>query len=369
MTGDPSRRLSARQWVQRSAWRTVYSRWPAAPLQSDGYTVLIAVPGDLPVFLELALAGFSQQDPNERVETLVVPDQMTPAFAACFERCAARFDWGPLRLVEIGSRGRALQWLSTGPVVNHFLQIYTAAAAARTTHLLLHDADLFLLDRSFLVTRYHHCVERGLACLGLERDNGTDWYDRHGLGPVLATWELMLDVRWLREFAPGQLHGHHDRLRGLVHEFDTLDYVQARTRPERRGLLEAPTGFVHFNWTIIVYRHFQQAQGRPFEDDRFLILLVRLLSDALHAEPEERDDLPSAQELAYGITDSTARVTYRSAGLREKYAEFRRRLELLMNGPLADKGIVERVERTIAPFDAAFGGAATRARRTAGWAG
>ena len=317
----------ARRVATTAARASLYPRWPNTRPAVDGYTVLMPMPGDLPVFLDLALAGFAKQDPAGHVETLVIPDRVTPKFVKAFNRSAGRAAWGPTRLVRIGRRGRALYRIRNGPWnddisaralsravrtsrLNCFLESYYGAATVTSTHAVLHDADLFLLDPHFLAVRYRRCSEWGLGWLGVEprlmwnREQKCfeDWYERDGLGPVLSTWELMFDVRWLRRFPPWQMHGQSHRFQGAERDFDSMDYVQVRTPPECRGLWEAPDDYAHFNWAISSYRLFQESAGRPFSDEKFRILLIRLLSDAF-GHGDESHQLPSARELARGIGD------------------------------------------------------------------
>lgn len=368
----------ARRLATTAARASLYPRWPDTPRLVEGYSVLMPLPGDLPVFLDLALAGFAKQDPTGHVETLVIPDRVTRAFVKAYHRSVGRAPWGPTRLIRIGPRGRALYQIRHGPWnddisasalsravrtsrLNCFLQSYYGAAAARSTHALLHDADLFLLDPGFLSKRYQRCSEWGLGWLGVERrlmwnrdrKRFEDWYEREGLGPVLSTWELMFDLRRLKSFPPWQMHGQSHRFRGTERDFDSMDYVQVRTPPEGRGLWEAPDDYAHFNWAISSYRLFQESAGQPFIDERFRILLIRLLSDAFgHGDASHQ--LPSAKELARGIDDDHARVTYRAAGIDENYQEFRREIGRVIASPLVDPARAEDVERALLPFDFAF---------------
>jgi hypothetical protein len=369
----------ARRVATTAARASFYRRWPDTQPLVDGYTVLMPTPGDLPVFLELALAGFAKQDPTGHVETLVIPDRVTPEFVSAFNRSVSRAAWGPTRLVQIGTRGRALYRIRNGPWnddisarglsrgirtarLNYFLQSYHGAAAATTTHAILHDADLFLLDPRFLAERFRRCSEQGIGWLGVERrlmwDRERkcfdDWYERDGLGPVLSTWELMFDVRWLRRFPPWQIHAQSHRFQGSERDFDSMDYVQVRTPPERRALWEAPDNYAHFNAAISAYRLFQESGDRPFVDERFRILLIRLLSDAF-GNGDESHHLPSATELARGIDDGDPRVTYRAAGIEDNYQEFRRGIGTVIASPLVEPGRAEDVERALRPFDLAFG--------------
>ena len=337
--------------IKDLVWRTAFARWPKLADPDPGYTLLLPVPADLPVFLRLALANAARQEGAGRAETLVIPDIPSPAFRRAYEDAVARFAGaGPTRLVELKPAARAMQRLAGNqPGTNYFLQVHAGTAAATTTHVLFHDADLFIEDPGFMVRHYERCASAGLGCLGVS-PAWDDWLREQGFDHVVATWELMIDTRWAREFAPWQHRNHRARLDGLEeHVFDVTLYTQALTAPERCALHPGATeSFEHFNWVIGVYRHFQQAGGTPFEDDRFLLLLIRLLSDALDAPP---GDVPPVGELARGIEDAGAPVVYPRG---ERYGEFRAKLDRVLAGPLFDDAVKAKIEGALAPFERAF---------------
>ena len=340
--------------VKRSAWRVLYGRWPRRAAERDGYTILIPVPGDLPVFTHLALAGLARQDATDRAEIIVIPDRITPEFEATFQESAAQYPPGAVRIAPIAPKGRALQRVSGQPYLNHFLQVFHGTNAARTRYALLHDVDLFINDVDFFARRYRRCRDDDLAWLGLELAHDAEWYEGQGVGPVLATWELMFDLEWVRHFPPWQVHGHRNAVNGAEFVFDTMDYPQVHTPRERRRLDEAPGAFVHFRWVITVFRHFQRANGQPYEDHRFRLLLIRLLTDSFGGSNGNQVP-PPVEQLARGIADSTAAVTYRSRGLEENYSAFRRMLASLTEHSLIERERAEQIEHALAPFDAAFG--------------
>jgi hypothetical protein len=337
-------------------WRVAYRSWPPAGDLIPGYTLMLPVPADLPVFLYLALQNAALQDAKDRVETIVVPDQASVEFERSFALARAQFDVGPLRLTTPGRKAEIFRRIARDdPPKNYFLQIEAGVRAATSTHLLLHDADLFILDPRFLAEHYRRCAEQRLACLGVSPcwDN---WLREHSFGHVVATWELMLDIGWLRSFAPWEHRGQHAWLDGEFHGFDVMLYTQARTSPERCRLHEVGDRFVHFNWVIGMYRQFRRGGVRPFRDRRFVLLLIRLLDDALrsrlpvHASPV---DLPTVERLARGISDHTQPIIYSDIH-RDTYHEFRGKLDRILSSPLFGDATAEMIDRAIRPFDVAY---------------
>jgi hypothetical protein len=366
MPAPERRRLAAsvrhaNQILGEVVWRAAYRRW--APANADdlspGYTLLMPVPSDLPVFLRLALANVAAQDATGRAEVLVIPDRPSAAMAAAFEACRAELGAPNLRLVELPAVGQALARLSRAkPGTNYFLQVHAGVTEVATTHALLHDADLFLTAGDFLTRHYQRCAERRLACLGVS-PAWDDWLREHGFHHVVATWELMFDVRWMRSFRPWRHRWHSEWLDGDFHGFDVTLYPQARTAPDLCELHpNAEDSLVHFNWVIGVYRNFQRGE-RPMEDDRFTMLLIRLLTDALdrgqRGTPPAAIDVPAADDLVRGLTDPSRPVTYRGEQTGANYAAFRAKVGRLYQAPLFDDTAVEVIEERLAAFDAAFG--------------
>lgn len=342
-------------------WRILFSRWGAAGAGSReaGYSLLLPVPADMPVFLRIALSVAARQDAAHLVETLVIPDRPGPAFAAEFERARRLYPADrALRLVGMRPLPRAMTRLSLQPHTNHWLQFLHGVREARAEYALLHDADLFLFDPGFLRRRYELASERGLDLLGVS-PVWDEWYAANGLDHLAATWELLLRVSWAKRFAPWMHRGHVNEVKGKRHTFDTTLYPQCLTEPSRVGR-DPMSGFVHFNYVICTFRFYQQAAGAPYEDDRYRLLLIRLLSDAF-GDAVTAAALPEAAELESGLRDGGARVTYLKPETRAGYAEFRGKLEELIGSDLLDEGQRASMRGGVAGFDAALGWSAVEA--------
>jgi hypothetical protein len=349
-------------FAKNLVWRAAYSRWPAAISRdlSPGYTLLIPVPGDLPVFVRLAIANIAAQNPAQRREILVIPDRPSPAMAEAFWASKAETGIRDLRLVALPPVSQVFARLAGfDGATNYFLQVHAGVTESATTYALLHDADLFLTDAGFLARHYQRCAEQGLACLGVS-PAWDDWLREHGLDHVVATWEMMFDVRWMRWFPPWRHRSHFAWVDSQWHGFDVTLYTQAKTAPHLCELHpRADASFIHFNWVISGYRQFQRSRGRPMQDVNFTMLLIRLLVDALDGRLKDVArvpiDVPPADDLARGLTDPSQRVTYRGDRPAANYAAFRDKVRRLYQGPLFHEAAVDAIENRLAPFDAAFG--------------
>ncbi|HEY0007847.1 MAG TPA: hypothetical protein VGB55_03900, partial [Tepidisphaeraceae bacterium] len=129
--------------------------------------------------------------------------------------------------------------------------------------------------------------------------------------------------------------------------------TQVKTPPAEIGKhIGADKSFVHFNYVIGTYRWFQRSVSR-FEDKNFRILLVRLLVDAYETS-DWKYEAPLIPELADGITNPDARVIYRDPATHANYAEFRTKLQNLIDSDIVDEAKKQSLRNGIAPFDAAF---------------
>jgi hypothetical protein len=342
--------LNSTLWkLARQSWRR-RQQSPATP----GYAALLPVPGDLPVFLRIAMATINNQASTGLVETFVIPDKCTTQFEAEYEAAKSQWSNGPLMLVKMPPVERFLTRLRNSPHTNHWLQIVNGIEASTASHVLLHDADLFITDRTFLAGHYAAMVSRKLSCLGVNAV-WDPWYAEHGLDHVTATWELLFDVDWARSFSPWMHRGHHGQVRGVPHEFDTMLLPQCKTEANRIGRRSGDFGLVHFNYVICTYRWFQQAEarGKAYADEHWRILLIRLLVEA-YRSGESDATLPTLDELAKGLTGQSVRIDYRGEGPRKNYPDFRRKLDQLIRSGVLNQEQLAVLQNGLRPFDKAM---------------
>lgn len=341
--------------IKSAIWKTLYSRWrsPAGEAR-PGYSLLLLIPGDLPVFLRIALAVCARQRGERLVETLVIPDRQPKGFAGLVDRFTADWPHRKPRIVSLGPIDRLVVERMRNPHFNCWLQFVNGVNASRATHAVWHDADLFINDGGFLDEQHKLSTERGLACMGVS-PVWDEWFRKRGLEHVTATWELMWENAWVRSFAPWMHRGHDGEFKGETHTFDITLLPQALTAPERVGRRERTESFVHFNYVISTYRWFQKSEG-PFDDSKFRLLLVRLLIEAFDDSGWEYE-VPGLDELARGVGDRTRRVFYDGAEAEGAYGEFRGKLERLIALPMLTPRQAEVIRSGVAPFDRMFGAA------------
>jgi hypothetical protein len=337
--------------LERAFWSMLYGRWPDIGEAIPGYSLLLTVPPDLPVFLRLAVDVCRRQDATHLVETLVIPDAFDPAFARVVAGAAADWPEGRVRLVQPGPKDRLVRSFLRKASLIHWLQLVVGGRETRSTHAVLHDADLFMLEPGFLRSLFETCRDGAYFCVGNEGAwEGAAWTKLSRFAHVVALWELMLDMSWLRAGPPAAMRPGNVRLAEGVFWFETTLFAQARTAPERIVRHRAAR-LVHFGWVIGGYRKFQQSRGR-FKDQHFRLLLIRLLVDAF--DPDGGPYLvPRLAELERGLVDRGAGVRYDDRA-RIHYPAFRRELERLLRSDLFPAGRVEVIRSGLAAFDAAY---------------
>jgi len=231
--------------VRSAFWRLRFPRWGRRPAQEPGYTLLLPVPGDLPVFLDLALAVCRLQDPAHRVATLVIPDRPSEAIRSRVEEAASTWP-GRLEYLPLPAVDRVVLPRLNDPSRNHGAQLIRGVHRSPSTHVVLHDADLFLLDPQVHADEFARATAGDLDALGISPP-WDPWYAARGR-QLAATWELCARVDWLRSFPPHRHLGHDAPVDGEMHMFDTTFWPQLHTPAERIAVADGlAERVVHFN--------------------------------------------------------------------------------------------------------------------------
>ncbi len=345
-------------------WDLAYCRWRTRKADLvPGYSILLPVPHDMPVFLKLALQVCNSLFRDDLVEILVIPDRPTTQFVGHFEAARRVADLSQIRLVVLRPLDRGVTWLLNNPGHNHWLQLINGIEAARSSHLLLHDADLFITDPELLWRQYHKCVDGNLSVMGIDpaAPHAGPWFWKRGIHHIVATYEMMFEVAWARTFSPSKFRAHDMTVLGERTFGDTAYYPMAMTAPERAKWESAEGKFIHFSYVISNYRRFQSHVGQ-YEDDFFKLLLVRLLIDAFDPN-DQACTVPTARALAFGLHDRNAQVTYVQPQTRARYFEFRQKLDCLLTSGLLAERQIGVVRDDVRPFDVELGWSAKEGAR------
>jgi hypothetical protein len=329
----------------------MYSSW-LAPRKDlvPGYTLLLPVPADLPVFLQIAINSLANQDLTHLRDVLVIPDQPSASFARAYNEIIKHQPLLPTRLIQMSSLDKLVGRLSKSPNLFHFLQLLYGVNNTSTTHVMLHDADLFLRPGSFLRDQFELCRGRSLSILGL---NPRQKESKNAGRLLVGTWEMMATVEWFKRFTPYQHRGRPRLFNGELRKFDTTLFPQNLTNPDEIGFNTSTQNFVHFRFVISTYRMYKTSQG-PYEDKNFKILLIRLLIDSLQGTRWEYD-VPTLESCISGLEGRDKRISYTSPEAAANYHHpFRARIERLLNLGTLNSEQTRTIRESVRSFDERF---------------
>jgi len=294
----------------------------------DGYTVLMPIPYDLPVLLELSVRVIEYLKNDNLKEILVIPDYPTQEFRDCYRKIVKQKSG--YRLLEMPQMQRMIGKARNRPGVYHFLQIFNGVNQTRTKYCYLHDADAIVVMKDFVENQYHVCEENQYSVLGAElpRENQL----RSDGGTVAATWEMMAKTEWYRRFPPYLHKSHAGKWEGKMRGFDTTIHPQWLTDSKEIGLdcnkRNLSRGIVHVPYTVSTFRKFKGG-NKPFEDKYSNLLFLRILIDVLDMS-EFNHQIPSFEDLLKGIKMEDALVTYTTDIARKWFYITQKRLNYLL---------------------------------------
>lgn len=338
-----------RRYVYRAAKRVIYGAWPEREL-TDGYTILLPIPADMPFLLQLALEGFRHLNKTSCRGAIVISD----GAASDDELRTIVRDFGDdsVRYVAINALDRLLVNLprSDGSAnFRHFTQILRGIEVATSTAIYLHDADAFWLEPDGVEQQYREFRDRSMYTLGVTPRRDPMFLEKGYEIP--GTWELMFSNPWVRTRNREAIKGGWYPLpNGEWRWFDTLLADQYINYPSGKfGVMAKPPNLVHFYATITDYRQWLRSRHqRGVVDRSFNLLFLSMLSQGM-SSPSAEISLPVPAELARGLIDETAPITYVGV-VRKQYAGFRENLHALLTGPISAR-VADSLRSAILPFD------------------
>lgn len=338
--------------------RVLFGRWGRVGAGGEGYSVVLAMPMDMPFLLRFALEGLATLDTTHCRQILVIPDGWGPDGGEGLRREVEASTDPRVEVVELGPLVRSFihrmgKGVGTAANTCHWAMIVRGIAASRSDHVFLHDADAFFVDPDAIERQYHECVDRGLYTLGVTARWDT-FFTEVGYA-IPATWELMISRKWALVHNPVDFKGRwRDTPRGR-HEFDNALYPQYLDYPSGKlGLIEPPPRIVHFNGAVTTYRIFRYDPRRPVVDELFRLLLLAILEELIPSRRGEPPALPRVEELARGLDDPSAPVSYASEAAAREYPAFRAQIAEMCEAPIFRGARAEAIGRLIEPFDRHF---------------
>lgn len=305
-------------------WKFLYRQSKSKPpeLQS-GYSLLLPVPGDLPVFLKIALEGCNALASEELLETIILPDRPSRQLESLLHIWAKRYSVSPLRLLNPHPLESVLAGIHSIPLID--LQLMRGVRATQASHALVQLVGDFVIEPDFRRSQYRVVLEP--ACTQhpeISNDSSTD------RGPV---YHGAIDVQRLNR-SPF---------------WHPLASAIAASSAEKH----TSNTVVQFPGLLPVYRRYQNSTG-PFEDSEFYLLLMRLLVDA-YDQSGRSYQLPLIDDLTKGITDPTARITYCDTQTRQGYPLFRQKVLQIIGSGLLDPMKAAIMQDELSLFERMFG--------------
>ncbi len=337
---------------------TLFGRWQPRRAFEEGYSVILATPMDMPFLLRYALEGLTGLDTSHCRQIIVVPDGWGDDGGEGLRRAVAASGDPRVEYVELTPAAHFFihkLGKNVGAAANscHWAMIVRGIAATRCEYAFLHDADAFFVDADAIERQYRECLDRGLDTLGVTA-RWDPFFEEAGYS-IPATWELMVSTRWARRHNPVDFKGRwRDTPRGR-HEFDNALYPQYVDYPWGKvGLMASPARIVHFNGAVTTYRIFRYQPRRPVVDELFRLLLLSILEELIPAEDGRSPAVPPVAELARGLDDPSAPVSYAGAATAGNYPAFRAQVDEMCEAPTFRGARAEKVRELIAPFDRHF---------------
>jgi hypothetical protein len=336
--------------------RLVFGRWRRQELE-EGYTILLPMPMDMPFLLRFALEGLRNLDTTHCKQIIVIPDGWGDDGGKGLRRVVESAEDPRLELVELRPTAQMfihrLKKSVLGAVNScHWAMIVEGVDHSHCAHSFLHDADAFIVDADGLERQYRECRDRGMDTLGVQA-RWDDFFKQLGY-TIPGTWELMFSNRWARRRDPTALKGRTRPTPYGDFVFDTMLASQFLDYPAGKvGVMDPPPRFVHFSGSITTYRYFRTQSGRTVVDEFFRLLSLSLLEELLPDADGDRT-LPTVAELARGLTDPTAPVSYRSDVADHEYPIFRGLIDTLCESTLMHGERAETLQRLLRPFDEHF---------------
>jgi hypothetical protein len=329
--------------------RALFHKWKRPSRVEEGFCIIIPIPEDMPFLARLALEGLKGIETEHCGQILVVGDGKSEDMGSLLAKSVSQFHDSRIEIVLFSSFHR---WLVHRVDSPHWLTVIYGTNASRYAYAFLHDADAFFLNRSCIEDTYRYCVEGSYYTTGVDARWDPFFTD---IGyQIPGTWQMMFDVNWLRQHKPWMVRGRTMDTPHGTNTFDTMLYPQYLDYSSGKiGVMADPPKYVHFNGTIVTYRAWKRANGRQVVDELFRLLLLSILERVVPSD-DGRRLLPSIEELAYGLTDSSRPIRYDTLDCARNYGEFRGQIKELCESPVFAGERAEKIQSLLAPFDAHF---------------
>lgn len=235
-------------------------RWKGLEAPREGYSIVLGVPWALRHLLAVNLRFVAAQEREGLDRVFVVFDR--PAQEAGDAFIAATVEAFPELPLDLRFQPRPAADLVHRVGRSKFyasLNWVTGLAHCETRHAVLHDFDLFPVQPDFFRRIHRSLRERGLRFSGAEHTRFDGLTERDAL---IGTWELGIDVAWLRANHRAIDCFHKwAHVGGRLVDLDAFSWIQSRTAERALADGVSEDSFVHVKNLCSTY--LRVSQGQP----------------------------------------------------------------------------------------------------------
>lgn len=239
----------------------VFLQWPSAEGKDSSYSIMIGVPTVLKNLLPLNLLFIEKQKLNHLTEILIVFDRVYRSeYESDIEYIQKRFSHLPIRFLFYPTFiGRVVEFLN-GPSWYNTMNQICALSNCKTSHLIVHDFDLYPTRPDYFFELYSYTQENNLDIAGTEYSN---FYGLNVTDNICGTWALCFNVASIRNrFKPYQLFHTWQWYRGELVLRDPTVRVQFLSPKRGKVPSLSPSDYCHVN--NLCSTALSVSKGKPF---------------------------------------------------------------------------------------------------------
>jgi hypothetical protein len=330
-------------------YENIYASWNRSSAPHAGYSIVMPIPEDMPFLAHLAIEGLIHINRMNCVQYIVVGDGYGKHGSSGLARTLKENSKFKVDLCELPLLHRMIARRIACP---HPVSIILGTSRASTDFVFLHDADAFFLNPDCIEKTFEYCELNAMNAIGVTA-RWDPFFQRIGY-QIPGTWQMMFRTSWLRSHPPFRVFGRTMDTPHGTNTFDTMLYPQYLDYASGKiGVMPVVPKFVHFNGTIVTYRAWKRANGRQVVDELFRLVLLSILERVVPSD-DGRRLLPSTEELAYGLTDSSRPIRYDTLDCARNFGEFRSQMQELCESPVFAGERAEKIQSMLVPFDVHF---------------
>jgi len=296
------------QWLKRESVKAALRpvlRWKPLEQPEPGFSIVLGTPWDLRHLLPVNLHFISRLDLTGLEKIHVVFDRTKKRGARKFiEEVIGTFPSLPLDFRFHPALAGAIVRAADQSKFYASLNWVTGLAACKTRYAVLHDFDLYPLQADFFQRIVNSMQDQGLRFSGAQFTHFDGLTDDDGL---IGTWELGIDVSWLRRtYSPAQCFHKVALVNGRRVDLDAFSFIQYLTPQRALAVGIHGDSFVHV--TNLCSTYLRVSRGDPVKPAWRLHMLWYL--ESLSGQNGKLEAITKAMQRARDRTIAVGKTTY-----------------------------------------------------------